>query len=232
MTKTFGRADNNNVRFNKPDISSFHTKVTLLADNKFFVEDLNSTNGTFVNGYRINKATISLKDELRLSESTVLNLAEIFGLRKEVTVSKADPLDFSTEFLYLKEVWEDYQKNRIAIMKTTQKRSAFIRSGITLAPLIIWEILQAAYIKHLPPEGKAFWQSKYIVFSVMGSTIAMLSTGNINSNEQLSQLDEAFRVMYVCPNTACRTQLGNVPWQSYYNQGKCFRCGAKYNNNH
>jgi pSer/pThr/pTyr-binding forkhead associated (FHA) protein len=230
MIKTFGRANDNDVKYSAGDISGHHARVTLTGSGNFLVEDLNSTNGTFVNGYRINKATISLKDELRLSQYTIINLAEIFNLAKQNTKQpKDDPKDFTQEFSVLKKVWDKYQKDRIAITRAHQRRTTLVRSGITLAPLIIWYVLQFT-VNENSAAGKVI-RSNYIVFSVLGSTIAMLFTGNMSPLEELMQLDEDFRVKYVCPNSQCRTQLGNVPWQSYENQGKCFRCGAKYSNN-
>lgn len=223
----------NDVVLAKNDISAHHAKVTLTDNNEFIVEDLGSTNGTFVNGYRITNATISLRDELRLSESTIINLPVLF----DMNTSKPDETkemkdDFSQEFNQLKEIWDHYQKSRIDIQKRHQKKTTLIRSSITLAPLILWQILHIFYINRLDPhqdmESIRFWQDKYIVFAVLGSTLAMYSTGSMSIAEKLSMLDENFRVKYVCPNPECRTQLGNVPWQSYLNQGKCFRCGAKY----
>ena len=70
-----------------------------------------------------------------------------------------------------------------------------------------------------------------MIFSTIGTTAAMLLTGSMSPIEKLMEMDEEFRIKYICPSSECRTQLGNVPWQSYYNQGKCFRCGAKYSNN-
>lgn len=230
MTKTFGRASDNDVKYSETDISGHHARVTMIDTVTFLVEDLNSSNGTFVNGYRINKSTISLKDELRLSQYTIVNLAEIFNLKKQNTQQpKSDPKDFIQEFEALRSVWDKYQRDRIAITKSHQKRTTLVRSGITLSPLIIWYVLLFT-VDENSAAGRAI-KSNYIIFSVLGSTIAMMFTGNMSPIEELMQLDEEFRVTYVCPNSQCRTQLGNVPWQSYYNQGKCFRCGVKYSNN-
>jgi hypothetical protein len=179
------------------------------------------------------KALISLKDELRLSETTIIDLNALFNIKSELLKDgKKDETDFCAEFNELKKVWEDYQKTRIRIQKKHQKKTTIIRSAITLAPLVLWQVLQVTYIRHLDAhkdlEAMKFWQDKYLVFSVLGSTIAMYATGSMSVAEELSLMDENFRVKYVCPNPECRTQLGNVPWQSYLNQGKCYRCGAKY----
>ena len=82
ISKTLGRANDNDIIFQKEDISSHHAKVSLLNDDKILIEDLNSTNGTFVNGYRVRKSTISMTDELRLSENTVVDLAKIFEIMR------------------------------------------------------------------------------------------------------------------------------------------------------
>lgn len=236
ISKTLGRAKDNDIVYPGADISSHHAKITMLNSDKILIEDLDSTNGTFVNGYRVKKTTVSLKDEIRLSANTIVDVANLFGklgkANENVAKVKTDPLDFTIEFNALQSVWEDYQHARISTQKRYQKKTSYIRAGITISPLIIWIILQAVYISHLDPvadfQKLKFWQDKYIVFSVLGSSMAIFFTGMMSSAEKLSQLDQDFRVRYVCPNPDCRMQLGNVPWQSYQNQGKCFRCGAKY----
>ena len=65
-TITLGRDTSNTKVYNKGDISSKHAKITLIGNNEYEVEDLDSTNGTYVNGYRIKKAKISGNEQLRL----------------------------------------------------------------------------------------------------------------------------------------------------------------------
>jgi pSer/pThr/pTyr-binding forkhead associated (FHA) protein len=58
---SIGRASDNKLVINESNISSHHAKV--YSDNgKIFIEDLNSTNGTFVNGVKINKTIIGQND--------------------------------------------------------------------------------------------------------------------------------------------------------------------------
>lgn len=225
ITRTLGRAADNDIRFEQSDIGRHHARITQLNANEFLVEDLDSLCGTFVNGYRVHKATVSINDEVRLSESGMVDLKKIFNLALPGAESpKKDPKDFASAFDLLKPVWENYQKQRIAILKRHQTRTTYIRAAITLSPLLVWEILQVGF-----PAFSERFQKNYLVFSVLGSTLGVIATGTSSPVEKLTQLDEEFRVKYVCPNQACKSQLGNVPWQSYKNQGKCFRCGAKYN---
>lgn len=41
-----------NIKINSPGVSREHAKLTRKADGSYILEDLNSTNGTFVNGQR------------------------------------------------------------------------------------------------------------------------------------------------------------------------------------
>lgn len=52
---TIGRKDDNTITINDPFISSYHVKF--IVDEDFYIKDLESTNGTFVNGARINNLT-------------------------------------------------------------------------------------------------------------------------------------------------------------------------------
>jgi hypothetical protein len=230
-SKTIGRDTSNDIVIAGNDISTKHATVTRLENNEFEVVDLDSLNGTFVNGYRVLRATISVNDELRISQNPgkIIDLTEIFKL-KDVSpkVVKTDESDFSQEFSKLKSLYDNYQKTRIQITKNHQLKTSIIRSVFTLAPLVIFKILQFTIAKSWTEEAKTDFSSNFIVFSVLGSTLAVAATGNMSPIEKISQLDEDFKVKYVCPNPKCRRPLGMVPWTNYYNQGTCSFCKVKY----
>jgi|GEM_PF-6601139 len=68
---TFGRNDNNDVIINDQYVGRNHCQI--VEDNgKFLVVDLNSTNGTFVNGKRITgQQPLSMSDEIRIGQTTL-----------------------------------------------------------------------------------------------------------------------------------------------------------------
>lgn len=226
-SRTIGRDSSNDVVIPNNDISSNHARVTNLGNDQFEIVDLGSLNGTFVNGYRILKVCISANDELRISQNPgkVIDLASLFNLQKNAPKHiKTDESDFVEEFARLKEIYDNYQKTRIRINKNHQLKTSIIRAVFTFAPLVIFKVI----ISSMDPADQAGFASNFIVFSVLGSTIGVAATGNMSPIEKISQLDEEFKVKYVCPNPKCRRPLGMVPWTNYYNQGLCGFCKAKY----
>jgi len=62
-----GRANDNNFVVNESTVSSHHAKF-IITDNSIILEDLNSSNGTFVNGNRIQKTNIQITDTIFLGK--------------------------------------------------------------------------------------------------------------------------------------------------------------------
>lgn len=54
--RTVGRAVRADFIVDAPLVSRFHCRLTASGDGRLLVEDLGSTNGTFVNGVRISSA--------------------------------------------------------------------------------------------------------------------------------------------------------------------------------
>ena len=64
-TTLFGRSKDCEVDLNAAKVSKKHGQI-LLAD-KVFVEDLDSSNGTFLNGKRVQRASLKDGDELMIA---------------------------------------------------------------------------------------------------------------------------------------------------------------------
>ena len=63
--KTVGRAPRADFVVDAPLVSRLHCRLTL-QDDGVLVEDLDSTNGTFVNGSRVQKGLLASGDVLRV----------------------------------------------------------------------------------------------------------------------------------------------------------------------
>ena len=64
---TVGRHKHNDIVLNHPAVSGEHAVITTILDDSF-LEDLQSTNGTFVNGHRIGKHFLQNKDVIKMAK--------------------------------------------------------------------------------------------------------------------------------------------------------------------
>src|ERR1051326_1516498 len=69
-TISIGRLPDNNLQIDNPAVSSRHCRV-FFEGYGYFVEDNNSTNGTFLNKQRITRSQLKHGDELTIGKHTV-----------------------------------------------------------------------------------------------------------------------------------------------------------------
>ncbi len=69
-TTTVGRVEDNVFQIPDPSVSSHHCEI-LLKGSEVVIRDLNSTNGTFINGQQITEATLRPSQILRLGQVEV-----------------------------------------------------------------------------------------------------------------------------------------------------------------
>lgn len=78
---TIGRSPECNIRLKDPWISRNHAAITLSEDGRYFIEDISSVNGTFLNGERISKGELKHKDNIYFGKTPAIflvsELAEI-----------------------------------------------------------------------------------------------------------------------------------------------------------
>ncbi len=70
-----GRSKEADITLNDTSISRKHAEITTLGSDKVAILDLNSTNGTFVNGNRIKEANLQDGDKIQLGDSLILKFS-------------------------------------------------------------------------------------------------------------------------------------------------------------
>ncbi len=72
---TVGRATDVEIHVEDNGVSRAHARVVRGADGRFCVEDLDSRNGTYVNGVRMSRATLADGDRIQIGSSTVFRFS-------------------------------------------------------------------------------------------------------------------------------------------------------------
>jgi ABC-type multidrug transport system ATPase subunit len=79
---TIGRSSENDLVLNNIKVSRKHARLEKTG-NEWFIEDLKSSNGTFLNGKKIERAKLSAKDVITIG-GIPLNLERLFAGEKEI----------------------------------------------------------------------------------------------------------------------------------------------------
>ena len=74
--KTIGRATGADFIVDAALISRVHCRLTVLPDGALEVKDLDSTNGTFVNGARVTTARVAPGDKLQVGRVEMVAMKE------------------------------------------------------------------------------------------------------------------------------------------------------------
>jgi predicted component of type VI protein secretion system len=85
-----GRAEEAKIVIDDPLVSRMHARISVLDDERVVIEDLNSTNGVFVNGVRLPRPLTGLAEGDRLLIGTTE--VSVFSTRSSATVPVAERL--------------------------------------------------------------------------------------------------------------------------------------------
>src|SRR5207245_7861608 len=66
-----GRGAEANLRFDEPSVSRCHARITCAGPGSYFLEDLGSTNGTYVGGRPVRRSALRSGDRVQLGRECV-----------------------------------------------------------------------------------------------------------------------------------------------------------------
>ena len=207
-----GKNGEQKITITDPSVSRRHCKLTEQPDGTFLLEDLNSTNGTFVNGAKIIRTIVRRDTSIKLGTFTV-TVDTLVGPK---------PQDYTQGFIRLKAVYEDYHTALLNLEKSDRMKNFYRSLPPTISAIV--------FAMTLFMNG----DSAIIVRSVMGViTICIIIwatwvsyKSNKKSPEQRQRLLKQFQIDYVCPK--CKRYLGDIPFENLQNQGTCYFCKCKW----
>jgi pSer/pThr/pTyr-binding forkhead associated (FHA) protein len=87
---SFGRTADNHIQIDDLAVSSVHARIICVSEkdkDSFYLVDLDSTNGSFINGKKISKQQLHHKDSLRIGWNTFTFIDE-----KEIDLEKTSQI--------------------------------------------------------------------------------------------------------------------------------------------
>lgn len=87
---TIGRRRDNDIQIDNLAVSGHHAVITCILDDAF-LEDLNSTNGTYVNGQMVKKQVLRDNDVIELGKYRIKFIADGAGARTAATARSQPP---------------------------------------------------------------------------------------------------------------------------------------------
>jgi ribosomal protein L37AE/L43A len=182
-----------------------------------YIEDLDSTAGTYVNGKAVKRKKIGLRDRVQLGPDCVLNVGEALA---QIPLSDAE---FTQAFHRLKAVYETYSKTKLKIQSQSQGKMMLKRSLPMAAPGILMAI------------AGAITDRDRVIILIVGATLSALAIAGgamwgakemEKVPERMFELEEQFKMDYACPG--CKRSFGPVPWEGLRRQGECPYCKRKF----
>lgn len=230
---TIGRRTDNAITILDGKVSGQHARLIQCTDRSFVLEDLDSKNGTFVNGVRITRKIIDQHDSVQLAD-TIYTVTQLLNLqRSEATKPPVNPgppkisspklppqksdkneLDFTEQFKGLQQVFEQYPQLR----RNCRNREKMIRTGSVILSSIVGisAVLSTGGGALLPIMSGAG----------LSMLVPTLCSTLLSTDEKLEIIDKEYREKYRCPNPTCRDPFGTREWELLAQQKICRRCQA------
>lgn len=205
MKITIGKAPDNDLVVDQDYVSRHHACLYGNDEGFWFLEDLDSSNGTFVNDVRIKKKRVDHADRILLANRYPVTLSDILQAGN----------DYREEFARLKEVYDQYVKEKVRIQSSNQFKTRLLYSLPFALPGIIGVLVNFA------GKGSAVWLAASLAITVCAPLIGIYFAARQAARipQELQELTNRFKIDYVCPK--CGTFLGEVPWESLKNRKQC-----------
>ena len=213
MKIKIGKAKDNDFVIEDPQVSRYHAILVEETPGEMLLEDIDSTNGTYVNDNQIIRKRVSVGDKVAFGNCTLM----IGDILKSAN-------DYSDDFARLKSVYEAYVKEKIRIQSSNQFKTRLFQS-LPFAFLGVFGLVYS-FLGHANPVFFIFSFILAICAPTLGIYFGARQAAKIPA--QLQHLAGRFKTDYVCPK--CGAFLGEIPWESLYNKKQCpvSSCRAKW----
>lgn len=247
-----GRQGQQSMSIDDMSVSKRHLSATPMADGRWSIEDLGSTNGTYVNGLPVVTAVVDADTPLMLGSlqttlRQLLNLAPASAAKpaaapkpepssaavkpepKPVFVSASIPTpapavgaDGSVSIKHLEAVYEKYRHDTLAIARRRNHASVYRILPMAIGMPLVMGLV-GMFTTDIAVKGVCMGG-----LMALGSalTLRMIPMGDRLAEEQFD-INRRFQVDYSCP--CCHNFMGAAkPYEVLVKQGQCPFCKVKF----
>lgn len=222
-----GRKGQQRAAITDLSVSREHCKLTSNADGTYLLENL-SANGTYVDGRSVVRSVVTADTVIQLGATfkiIVKDLLPVAQQKSNPAVSQTPPVDprqkeYELKFRQLKNVYDKYTADKIALQKEAGKNNFFRMLPMTLLSLVGLGAVAIPGLGEIAP-----------VISVLGLGLLVYSlvksySVSTENPEKMEALNKQFMIDYVCPK--CGNFLGYVPYETLANKKSCSFCKCKW----
>lgn len=206
MEIIIGRKGNQAFTITDMSVSGKHLKLTTLPDGKVEVEDLGSSNGTFIDGVRIIKKVVSRSTIIQMGPRYTFKVSDVLPEAPKVSdpqqqnapAQPAPAPEYS--IAHLEEVWNQYM-SALDELENQNRNIGLMRSAAPILNII-------------PGLGSVL------------ATYSFYKTKKFNIRDAKNEIQERFEDNYVCPK--CGHYLGNIKYKLLIQDTNCRYCKCKW----
>lgn len=219
-----GRKGSQSFPITDKSVSGKHLKLTALPDGNVEVEDLGSSNGTFINGVRILKKVVSRDTVVFMGSSYSFKVSDVLPVLPKTSDNaqkgaaekpKAQP-EYS--IAHLKDIWDNYEESMADIRANAQKMGKK-----RMIPIMLGSV--SGIISAFVGQG-AYVTIPIAVFSFLFYIITYFEKDT--SMEDTKAAKEFLIKKYVCPNPDCHRSLPHQDYMMLSQNANCPYCKCKW----
>lgn len=194
--------------------------IVKINDEKIFIHDLESSNGTYVNGRRVSTIRLNSNDDVLLGDRNKANAysLDIIKIKQEYEkILLEQRIDFIEDFENLKAIYQSYLEEKSKLKQKFQRKSQMPR--IIISVLLGLAILILYLTKSISDDMKGYiYPLMMIITAATGLSTFIGNKPDIS--DALIDIELKYQNKYVCPK--CKKPLNlNMHWKKLENAKTC-----------